>query len=152
MKLIKDEEILISSDSNKIVATNLRIYQSDKEWGKSFSLSINLEDISSIETSYHSYIVLIVIGIIIALFGLTQLGINNGGTNYTPVLGILVGAIFIGFWFASRKNVIKVCSKGGSHIMFKVEGMSADSIEDFLNNVLSAKVNRINKLHGMGSI
>lgn len=148
MKLINNEEITISANSDEVVLTNYRVYQSSKEWGKSFRLSIFLEDISSIETRYQSDIYLIIIGFIIALLGLTQIGNSpGGGINYIPVIGIVIGVIFLAIWLASRKNIIKISSNGGSALNCQVENMSDEAIEDFIILVLNAKLDRINQLN-----
>jgi len=147
MKLLKNEEILSSTNADNVILTNYRVYQSAKEWGKSFRLSIFLEDISSIETRYHSDIYLIIIGAIIALLGFTQYGNDHGGVNLIPLIGLVIGGIFLAIWWASRKNIIKISSNGGSSLSFQVENMSDEAIEDFTLKVLNAKLKRKEQIY-----
>ena len=69
MKLLPNEEKLITSNEDKIVLTNHRIQMTDSFWGQSFTISIFLEDISSIEIKYKSNILLLILGAICVLGG-----------------------------------------------------------------------------------
>lgn len=61
MKLLPNENKLLTLNEDKIILTNLRIQMTDSVWGQSFSISIFLEDISSIESKYKSNIVQLII-------------------------------------------------------------------------------------------
>ncbi len=54
MKLLPNEEKLITSNEDRIILTNFRITKRDEIWGKSYRISIFLEDISSIEVHFKS--------------------------------------------------------------------------------------------------
>lgn len=142
MKLLQNEDKLISSNADKIVLTNQRIMMKDEIWGKSFKISIFLEDISSIETHYKSYMLFLIIGIILVFAGLAMF--KSGGLM--AVGGLIVGGILIALWWFTRKHLVTISSNGGSHINFVVEQMSDDKIEDFVTDVQEAKLKRVNYL------
>ena len=143
MKFLQNEEEIISSNADKIVLTNQRIMMKDEVWGKSFKISIFLEDISSIETHYKSNVLFLIIGAILALAGLSMSATHGGGQM--AVGGLVVGGICIAIWWFSRKHLVTISSDGGSHLNFVVEQMSDDKIEDFITNVQEAKLKRVNQ-------
>ena len=139
MKLLKNEEILISSNENKVVLTDHRISMFDEVWGKSYKISMFLEDISSFETHYKSNIFFLIIGVLLSIVGL--LTFAKGGLG-----GIVFGGIFIALWLFSRKHLVTISSKGGKPLNFIVEQMTDDQIEEFVSQVQEAKLKRVNLL------
>jgi len=137
MKLLPNEEKLITSDNNNIVLTNYRIQMTDSEWGQSFSISIFLENISSIEIKYKSSIILLILGAICAI-----------GSIYlkNPEGFIICAILFAAYWF-TRKHIISISSDGGSSLSFLVQGMDDEKINDFVHNVSLAKQTRVNQLY-----
>ncbi len=61
MQHLPDEEILVTSNQDTIVLTNQRIHMSDKQWGRTYQITIFLENISSIEVLYKSNPLFIII-------------------------------------------------------------------------------------------
>lgn len=114
----------------------------DEIWGKSYKISIFLEDISSIEVQYKSNIIFLIIGIILALVGLVMS--EQGGGQ--AVSGLIGGGIFIALWGFTRKHLVTISSDGGSSLNFVVQGMTDDKIEDFVTSVQDAKRKRVNQL------
>ena len=109
MNLLPNEEKLVSSNEDKIILTNHRIHLRDSVWGQSFTISIFLEDISSIEIKYKSNIVFMILGVICILGGFYAAG--QGGNLLG---GIVIGGIFLALWWFTRKHVVSVSSNGGS--------------------------------------
>src|SRR5260221_1634856 len=110
MKLLPNEEKLMSSKDDKVVLTNYRIQNNDSQWGKSFTQIIFLEDISSIEVKYKDstlFLMLAVICIVAAILG--GLSGNREGSNIMSG-GILFGLIFFILWWVSRKHTITISS------------------------------------------
>ena len=139
MKLLPNEEKLITSNEDKIVLTNHRIQMTDSFWGQSFTISIFLEDISSIEIKYKSNILLLILGAICVLGGFYM------GFKGMP-LGLVLGGIFFAVWWFTRKHIISISSDGGSSLNFMVQGMGDEKINDFVHNVSVAKQTRVNQL------
>ena len=140
MKLLTNEEKLITSNNNKIILTNHRIQMKDSFWGQSFTVIIFLEDISSIEIKYKSVILFLILGFICMLGGF-YLFIENSG-----ILGFVLSGIFFAFWWFTRKHIVSISSKGGSSLNFMVQGIGDEKINEFIHNVSHAKLTRINQL------
>lgn len=144
MKLLPNEEKLITSNKDKIILTNHRIQMTDSVWGQSFTISIFLEDISSLEIKYKSYILFIILGVI-CLYG----GVYMAGQEESEAMigGLVLGGIFFALWWFPRKHIISISSDGGASLNFMVQGMGDDKIADFIHNVSLAKQTRVNQLH-----
>jgi hypothetical protein len=144
MKLLIDEEILVSSNENSVILTSHRITMRNEVWGKSHNISIFLEDISSIETHYKSNIIFLIIGLLFAFIGLFML--SKGGGNMATG-GFVIGGIFIAIWWFTRKHLVTISSDGGNALNFVVEGMADNKIDDFVTKVQEAKLKRVNQLY-----
>ena len=145
MKLLPNEEKLITSNADKIILTNHRIQMTDSVWGQSFTISIFLEDISSMEIKYKSNILFIILGVICVLGGVYTAG-QHGGSE-AMIGGLVLGGIFFALWWFTRKHIISISSDGGASLNFMVQGMGKDKIADFIHNVSLAKQTRVNQLH-----
>lgn len=144
MRFLPNEEKLITSNKDKIILTNYRIQMTDRVWGQSFTISIFLEDISSIEIKYKSNILLLLLCTICVLGGLYIAGQSNGIEGMLG--GVILGGIFFAMWWFTRKHIISISSDGGSSLNFIVQGMGDEKIHDFVHNVSLAKQARVNQL------
>lgn len=143
MKLLPNEEKLITSNEDKIILTNHRIQMRDSVLGQSFTVSIFLEDISSIEIKYKSNILLIILSAICVLAGFYMAG-QRGSEDM--IGGLVLGGIFFAIWWFTRKHIVSISSDGGASLNFMVQGMGDDKIADFIHNVSLAKQTRVNQL------
>ena len=142
MNLLPNEEKLVSSNEDKIILTNHRIHLTDSVWGQSFTISIFLEDISSIEIKYKSTILFIILGVLCILGGFYA---SAQGGSFLG--GIFLGGIFLALWWFTRKHVVSVSSNGGSSLNFIVQGMADEKISDFVHKISVAKQTRVNQIH-----
>lgn len=149
MKLLPNEEKLITSNEDRIILTNFRITKRDEIWGKSYRISIFLEDISSIEVHFKSNIILLSIGILLILAGGVIGDLGGAESSAGP---LLLGGIFIAIWWFSRKHIVTVSSDGGSSLNILVKGMSDAKIEDFITSIQEVKLKRINELYKLGTV
>lgn len=138
MKILSNETKIVTSNADKVIVTNYRIYLTDQKLGQSYTSSIFLEDISSIEIKYSSNIVLLALGVI---------GILIGFLVDEMILGFVAGVLFTILWWISRKHVIAVSPNGGSPMNILVQGMGEEKIADFVYKVSLAKQNRLNELY-----
>jgi hypothetical protein len=145
MKLLPNENKLITSNLNKVVLTNYRIQMTDTLWGQSYNVSMFLEDISSMEIKFKNNLILLALSVAAMISGLMMPG---GYRESSPMLPFVVvaGILFIIWWF-TRKHVISISSNGGATLAFEIKGMSKGSIDSFVSDVSLAKLNRINELH-----
>lgn len=144
MKLLPNEENLVTSNGDKIILTNHRIQMTDSVWGQSFTVSIFLEDISSIEIKYKSNILLLILGAICVLGGFYMAGQHGG--NDGMIGGLVLGGIFFAIWWFTRKHIISISSDGGASLNFMVQGMGDEKINNFVHDVSLAKQKRVNQL------
>jgi len=149
MYLLNNEIEILSSNENKVILTNQRIHMEDKEWGRSYNITLFLEDISSIEVKYSSLIIALIIAIFAGLIGLMNSANSqnsNGGPNF-QVISFIASAFFLIIYFISRTHIVSITSNGGKSLNFKVKGMKDDMIEDFIYKVQQAKSQRIEQLN-----
>jgi hypothetical protein len=145
MNLLSGERLLVSSNDDKIILTDQRIHMTDKIWGKSYQITIFLEDISSIEHLYRNNIFYVVLAML--SFFLAVISIGSGANVATIYGGLIVGGLFLTLWLGSRQRLIKISSKGGGALCFIIEGMSEAYIDEFLHKVQEAKANRLKDIY-----
>jgi hypothetical protein len=150
MKLLENEEKLISSNEDKIVLTDHRVLMEDRSLGQSYSISIFLEDISSIEVKYKSNILFIGMGILSIISGIYLSG-GRTESNFI-VAGFLGGAFFFALWWLFRKHVISISSNGGGRMNFEIKGMSKEKVSEFAHKVSLAKQLRLSRLYRIETI
>lgn len=140
MDLLLNEKLIISSNDDKVVLTNYRVFMKNKSWVNNYYISIFLEDISSVENKYTSKITYLFYALFSVLTSIISINITN--INIQQILtsiGVLAALIFFVLWSKSRKNIISITSNGGTKLEFLVDGMSEKNIENFINDVLNAK-------------
>ena len=133
--LLDNESIITQSDENVITLTNLRLRYSDSQWGKSDTVSMLLEKISSIEIHYRSKTILVILAIFATVGGL--IGGANGDDEFIA-LGIGAGIVLIILYLFSRKHYLTISSDGGGKIHFHTKGMKKEVLLDFINKIESA--------------
>ena len=147
MQLLANEERLVSSNQDKVLLTTQRISLSEKEWGRSYQITIFLENISSIENLYQSNPLFAVLSGFSFLVGVILLG-QGRDSNATFVFGCFaIAVVLLIIWLSSKRQVVTIASMGGAKLNFRVTGMSADQIEGFIDKVLAAQATRIKNLN-----
>lgn len=144
MQLLPDEELLVISNQDKVKLTSQRVQLTDKEWGRSYEITIFLENISSIENVYKSNPLLLLIaalGLVVAL--VTYNRTYDRGLTFG---GFAASVIFLLLWLNSRRHVVTISSNGGGKLNFPIDGMSEAAVQDFVDKVNVAKAGRMNQL------
>jgi hypothetical protein len=122
MNLFTNEQIITSSNDNQVVLTNYRIHSETKDWGRSYSNTIFLEDISSVEVKYSSVIIFLILGAFALLAWISQMSNAMGDTGVGLITIFLAIAFLLLYWF-SRRHVIAITPNGGKAITFLVANM-----------------------------
>lgn len=138
-QLFENEQIITQSSGGVVTLTTHRIRYATSGWGHAHITSIMLESISSVQSHFKSiplFIVLSVAALAVGLFA--EMNNESGGF----IAGLAVGAVLILLYFASRKHVVTVSSKGGAAISFLAKGMDQYEITRFIDQVEEAKHNR----------
>lgn len=147
MNLLSNESVLVRSNDDKIILTNLRIHMTSTKWGKTYQITIFLEDISSIENVHKGngfYLILAIISFLLSMLN----AYNNVNRENIPAIygGIILGGIFLSLWLSTRGHQVTFASKGGSSLNFMVDQMNDQQIEDFIQKVQEARLQRIKQL------
>lgn len=142
MQHLPDEEMLVTSNQDTIVLTNQRIHMSDKQWGRTYQITIFLENISSIEVLYKSNPLFIIIAGFCFLIGLLAMPQAQQSGATIPFGSFMVSIIFLILWVFSRTRQVSVASNGGGNLQFRVDGMSTLAATDFVDKVIHAKATR----------
>jgi hypothetical protein len=145
MNLLSNESILVKSNDDTIILTNLRIHMTSRKWGRSYQTTIFLEDISSIENVFKSNLSYLIFAIIAFLAGAIYLS-NREFIVYT-YMAFILGGIFLTLWLSNRGQQVTFCSKGGSSLTFFVDRINSKQVEEFIQKVEEARIKRIRQLH-----
>mgnify|MGYP001547294151 FL=1 len=108
MNLLSNESILVKSNDDTIILTNLRIHMTSKKWGRSYQTTIFLEDISSIENVFKSNLSYLVFAII-AFFAGVFYYIENRDLILYSYMGLILGGIFLSLWLSNRGQQVTFC-------------------------------------------
>jgi|GEM_PF-613235 hypothetical protein len=149
MTLLLNEHEVLTSNENQIILTNKRIQMTQKDWGRSYKISIFLEDISSTQVLYKSNIVWLVLGIFSLVYFALALIQNDRFSYYDKApmqISLVVGLIFLALYWFSRRHIISIHSDGGKPLEFMINRMSDAEIEHFFDKVQSSKHDRMNEL------
>ncbi|WEK36327.1 MAG: hypothetical protein P0Y53_02335 [Candidatus Pseudobacter hemicellulosilyticus] len=149
MKLLPNESPLLTSNGDKIILTDQRIQQTDKDWGNAYSITLFLEDISSVETRYKSNIIFLVLGLIGLLAGIAIYMQDQQTNGNVFNFGFVVGIVLLMVWWFTRRHVILISSNGGGAIHFEINQMSWADVQDFIYTVQLAKAGRVNRLRSI---
>jgi hypothetical protein len=139
-KLFESERIISQSGDKSITLTNYRIQHFTQSFGKSHYMSIHLQDVSSIEVHYRSFILFLVIGIL-GTTAAFYFGAMNLGDLF--VLSGIIGLLFILIYFLTRKHVVTIASNGGGKVQFFTKGMKKETLFDFIHQIEKAKNMRL---------
>jgi len=138
MELLANEKTILTSNNNRVVLTDHRIIINDERLGQAYGITIFLEDISSIENSYKSKLIYLILAGIIFI-----------GTMYLRMgsYGLLGGLLFLFLWFVTRKHMIVISSNGGSSADILATYVSKQGVKEFIHQVVKAKAERIQMLN-----
>ena len=140
MELLQNEKIILVSNGGSVVLTDQRIFVSNKEYfGKSYEIIIFLEDISSIEVSYKSSIIFLILAGVLLLGGQYFPDIPDNGI-------IIATLILIALWWLTKKRLIIISSNGGGKALIPVSFVSKKEVKEFILQVSKTKSERISML------
>lgn len=144
MNLLSNESILVKSNDDTIILTNLRLHMRGRKWGRDYQVTIFLEDISSIENSFRSNLSYLIFAGISFFVG--AINVSNREYIFYTYMGLILGGIFLSLWLSNRGQQVTFCSKGGNSISFFVGHMNSEQVEDFIHKVEEARIQRLRQL------
>ena len=146
MNLLTNEHIILNSNENKVILTNMRLHMSDKAGGQLYRNTIFLEDISSVEVRYKNNIIFLILSGIV-LLGWLQQSANNYNTNGQGTSFLAIAVISFLLYLFTRQQIISVTPNGGKAISFAVSNMATEQVEYFIDKVQIAKAERLNEIY-----
>lgn len=135
MGLLEGEKKILESDTGQFVLTSHRAKFFAQKWGRAVQTTILLEDLDSCDIEYRSKPIFIILGIIIFLVSLM-----SRDSQYRTI-GIVLGIVFAAIFFFSRKSIIVLKSRSNK-IALNTIGMKMDTIQEVINEVEKAKIQR----------
>jgi hypothetical protein len=139
--LMPEEQIVVSSEDKRIVLTNVRLLIA----GKSYSYSLFLEEISSIEVFYYGDLYYLLVVLVVVFCGEQFLLTVDNNTAFLAIqIGSCITAII--FWWCFHRAKISINSKSGKEINVMVNQKAVKKIPDFLYQIELQKNERLTKL------
>lgn len=150
MRLHENENEILTSNGGKVILTNQRIQMNDKEWGRSHSITIFLEDISSIQVIYKTNPLFLFLSVLcVVLLPLSFFSSSNFYTDTKPTQILFTAAVIcLTVWLVSKHRTISIHPDGGRPLEFTVGKMSKEEIEEFVEEVQLAKMKRMHEIFG----
>jgi hypothetical protein len=144
MHLLSNESVLVRSNDDKIILTNLRVHMTSRKYGRNYQVTVFLEDISAIHNVYRSNTYYLFLAVLSFFWGAA----NSTSRENIPGIyaGIILGGIFLSLWLSTRGHQVTFFSRGGGSLSFFVDQMSDEQIEDFIHKVEEARLQRIKQL------
>lgn len=137
MELLPGEEILNEGSSNgtKVVLTDRRLIYEAETWGRATSIMFFLEDLDSVEMTYRSYPLLVVLGLLSLIVGLFA-------ESSARTILIIAGLLLVLAFFLLRHKGAKFNSRRTS-IFIYAKGDVIKHLESFVHAVQQAKDRRL---------
>ncbi len=149
MTLLTNEELLFSSEGSDIILTNQRLQFTESEWGYAHRTIVFLENISSVEVRFQSNVWLIAFSVILAFSGMfmhNSQDLTSESHNGWLILGFGSSIFTLVLWWFTRKRILTIYSFGGQAMSVEIQKFGDRVIEDFLQKLFQAKVNRSNSM------
>jgi len=142
MNLFQGEQILTTTEDNIVVLTTHRIRSNNSYgWGQHSTTSIMLEKVSSIQLTYTSYPVLLLMAGILIIIAFVMKSQHVGENEM--FIPIMLAIVCLAIYFATRKHVCVIASDGGARISFATTNMKKEVLHNFIDKVEQAKCNRM---------
>lgn len=146
MQLWENEKLISTSNNKEVILTSQRIRFETTHLGQRHMVSIMLEKISSIEVRYHSWVIILTLGILSILGGIYLMAVGGSDKEHANIF-FLTGILMIVVFLLTRQHVITITPDGGARIIFSTRGMSRDTVLDFIDKVLREAFKVLCKLY-----
>ena len=147
MTLLSNEQQISTSFDQFIILTTHRIQKVVKDMSSHSSVTIFLEDISSIEARFDNNTVLLILAGISGLASGYFFLSNEQSTQGAGIAALIAGIVLLIAWFASRQYLIKISSNGGSPLILNVTNLKKQTADELVDLIAHTKANRINQLY-----
>jgi len=141
MKLLIDEQEILSSNDDKLIITNKRIILTEDK----LTTSIFHENISSVQYRMQEIKLFLWLSILFAViaFGFGIADIEQNQKMPFVTYSILIGLAFLVLWLYSKKKDVKISSDGGASMHIALSSLKDADIYHFVDTLQQAKDDRI---------
>ena len=133
VQLLEGETLIMSSDNDQLVLTNLRVCY----WRQNAYSSMTLDSIAFVGVGQQEQQWFL----LLAVLSLLGLGVN-------AVLPIISFIVFLVLYFVSRQTQMQIQSASGKSIAVGLKGMKINGCVEFLNEVEAAKMRHMKSALG----
>src|SRR5690554_246565 len=147
---LENEIIIGDLDNGCLVLTNQRIHSNKGSFFGGEYMTMNLEDISSMEVKHSSNSLFLYLG---TIGGLIALYFYTNNAQQPVIIGsFIISVIFLSLYFSSRSKVISIYSNGASRMIIQANNMNSSAVSDLLDKIAVAKSERLSELKQYPSI
>lgn len=141
MSLQSDERYLLGNDTDGFAVTSHRVRLGWRKSGEAHFQSIMLEELASCSVRSKSNPILLVFAAIAVAIGVIYAGSIQRPGGSPVVIGLIIGALFVLAYFATRKKVVAFASAGET-VFVDASRMTFEDAKQLINLVENAKNNR----------
>ena len=147
MTLLPNEKQLVTPCDQILILTTQRMQKVVKDWASSHSVTIFLEDISSVEAKFENNPAWLILGILGCLASVYFYANTDQPNHDAAIVALIVGIVGLIAWFAFRQHAIKISSKGGSSLTLNVTNLKKGVADELVDQIVYTKANRMVELH-----
>ena len=141
MALQSDERYIVGSDNDGFAVTSHRIKLGWRKSGLAHFQSVMLEEIASCSVRSKSNPILLVLAVIAVVIGTVSAVSGRPPEGGPLVVGLIIGAVFVFAYFATKKKVVAFASAGET-IFADASRMIFEEAKQLINLVENAKNDR----------
>ncbi len=141
MLLLNEEFEVLTSNENKIILTNQRIFLEDKRFSRTYKIFIFLEDISSTQVLSTSQLLWLVLSILSAIICIGSIS-SGYETNFYPGVSGTCAVVFLISWLLSKTKTISIHPNGGKPLLISVNKMDSVQVDHFIDQIQYQKNER----------
>jgi hypothetical protein len=142
MNMLPGESIVLESEAKTLRLTTRRIRYHATEWGKADVVSIMPDEVASCGLIQTSYPLLLVLA---AVCGMAIVG----GPADARTFMLIVGAVVVGAYLATRRHVLAIGSAGHT-LKISIQGMTTEQVMMFIEETEGAKKRRYDACRAVG--
>ena len=136
IELLPGEKIVLSTDKDTLVLTNMRVRHSESVSGREEVVSITLDAVASVALASTATPLLLVAAAIAGLAGLAGLA---SGVQQLMIM-LVLALVLVLIYLATRKKAILIGSNGGRAIVEPATGLSVADCMKFINAIEREKL------------
>lgn len=132
VELVRDEQVIMTSDNDALVLTSERVRYKSKVWGYSEFTSITLASVASCGIKTKSHPILLILAAALFVFAFAERNLQ--------LYLILFSMILVIAYFMTRRAVLSISSNGGESIVVPIKNMKLEVVTRFVDALEDQKL------------